>query len=145
MNAFGLSADPIASGELRAALEDPAAGAVVCFEGVVRNHNAGRAVLKLAYQSYEHLALAEGERILAEARARFGLAHIRCVHRVGELAIGDLAVWVGASAAHRDAAFAATRYVIDEVKRRVPIWKKEFYRDGESEWLHPGEEKTAAT
>ena len=139
MSAFALSADPILPAALRAELDDPAAGAVVCFEGVVRNHNAGRAVLRLAYQSYASLALAEGERILAEARARFGLARIRCVHRVGELAIGEVAVWVGASAAHRDAAYAANRYVIDEVKRRVPIWKKEYYGDGESEWLHPGE------
>ena len=138
MRSFELSGEPLAPPALRAALDDPAAGAVVCFEGVVRNHNAGRAVVRLAYQSYESLALAEGERIVEEARERFGLARIHCVHRVGELEIGELAVWVGASAAHRDAAYAASRYVIDEVKRRVPIWKKEYYGDGESEWLHPG-------
>ena len=144
MKSFELSAAPIAVSALRATLDDPGAGAVACFEGVVRDHNAGRAVLRLAYQSYARLAESEGERIIAEARARFDIARIRCVHRVGELAIGELAVWVGASAAHRDAAFASCRYVIDEVKRRVPIWKKEFYRDGESEWLHPGGEPAAA-
>jgi len=109
----------------------------VTFEGRVRNHNEGKTVLRLGYQAYAPLALAEGERILAEAQARFAIERALCVHRTGELAIGDIAVWVGVSAAHRDAAFAACRYVIDEIKRRVPIWKNEFYADGASGWLHP--------
>ena len=71
------------------------------------------------------------------AGARFAILDARCVHRVGSLAIGDLAVWVGVIAAHRDAAFAACRFIIDEVKSRVPIWKNEHYADGESGWLHP--------
>jgi molybdopterin synthase catalytic subunit len=113
------------------------AGACVTFEGWVRDHNEGRPVRRLAYQAYAALATSEGERILAEALARFEIVAARCAHRTGELSIGDLAVWVGVSAAHRAAAFEATRYIIDEVKRRVPIWKNEHYADGESGWLHP--------
>jgi molybdopterin synthase catalytic subunit len=116
---------------------DTSAGASVTFEGWVRDHNAGRAVRGLAYQAYATLAEAEGARILAEAMQQFPIVDARCVHRTGTLEIGDLAVWVGVSAAHRDAAFAACRYIIDEVKKRVPIWKNERYADGESGWLHP--------
>ncbi|WP_330970719.1 molybdenum cofactor biosynthesis protein MoaE, partial [Lysobacter sp. A3-1-A15] len=101
------------------------------------DHNDGRGVQGLRYQAYAALAQAEGERILAEALERFAIVDARCVHRVGELAIGELAIWVGVSAAHRDAAFAACRFVIDEVKARVPIWKHERYADGAADWLHP--------
>ena len=137
MNGFSLSAEPIDVAALRAALSHDAAGGVVVFEGVVRDHNAGRAVRGLAYQAYDALAASEGTRIVDEARARHAVEALVCVHRVGELAIGDVAVFVGASAAHRAAAFDAVRWVIDEVKRRVPIWNKERYTDGDSEWLHP--------
>ncbi|HSX62033.1 MAG TPA: molybdenum cofactor biosynthesis protein MoaE [Tahibacter sp.] len=137
MSAFRLSDQILDAAGLSRELASASAGACVGFEGWVRNHNDGKAVQKLAYQAYAPLALAEGERIMAEAAARFAIERAICVHRTGELAIGDLAVWVGVSAAHRDAAFAACRYVIDEIKRRVPIWKNEFYRDGASGWLHP--------
>ena len=137
MKDFALATEPIDAAALRAALAGDRAGAVVCFEGVVRDHNEGRAVRRLAYQAYAPLAEAEGARIVAAARARHAIERIVCVHRVGELAIGEVAVFVGASAAHRDAAFAACREVIDVVKRSVPIWKKEHYADGESAWLHP--------
>jgi molybdopterin synthase catalytic subunit len=137
MNRFHLSDQAIDSGSLARALTDASAGACVTFEGWVRNENAGRAVQRLDYQAYGPLAQTEGERILGEAKQRFALIDAACVHRVGELAIGDLAVWVGVSAAHRDAAFAACRYIIDEVKQRVPIWKNEHYASGESGWLHP--------
>jgi molybdopterin synthase catalytic subunit len=137
MTAFKLVDVALDVAALRARLDSVAAGAVLCFEGIVRNHNAGRAVMRLAYQAYVELADKEGERILAQARERFALDQIACEHRIGSLKIGDVAVWVGVSAAHRDAAFTACRFVIDEVKLRVPIWKKEFYADGESEWLHP--------
>ena len=137
VNRFELSGQPIDSAACARALVDASAGACVTFEGWVRNENAGRAVQRLDYQAYAPLARSEGERILAEAKQRFALLDVACVHRVGALAIGDLAVWVGVSAAHRDAAFAACRYIIDEVKQRVPIWKNEHYADGESGWLHP--------
>ncbi len=137
MNRFHLSDQPIDSVALARALTDAGAGACVTFEGWVRNENAGRSVWRLDYQAYGPLAQTEGERILGEARQRFALIDAACAHRVGALAIGDLAVWVGASAAHRDAAFAACRYIIDEIKQRVPIWKNEHYASGESGWLHP--------
>ena len=137
MNRFDLSDRPIDSVALSRVLADASAGACVTFEGWVRNENAGRPVQRLDYQAYVPLAQAEGERILEEAKQRFSLVDAACVHRVGALAIGGLAVWVGVSAAHRDAAFAACRYIIDEVKQRVPIWKNEHYASGESGWLHP--------
>jgi molybdopterin synthase catalytic subunit len=134
---FSLSESVIDAAALARELASAGAGACVAFEGWVRDRNEGRAVRRLDYQAYPALAQAEGERILAEARKRFDVIEIRCAHRVGSLAIGELAVWVGVSAGHREAAFAACRYVIDEVKKRVPIWKNEHYTDGESGWLHP--------
>ena len=134
---FRLSDTPIAIDQEKGALDRAAAGACVVFEGWVRDHNEGRAVRRLDYQAYAPLAQLEGEAILAEALARFGALEARCVHRTGSLALGELAVWVGVSAGHRDSAFAACRWIIDEVKQRVPIWKSERYADGESGWLHP--------
>lgn len=137
MSGFLLSDAPLDIAALRAQVLDPRAGGYASFEGWVRDHHAGRAVDGLDYEAYAMLAEREGERILAEAKARFDVIDAGCVHRVGTLAIGDLAVWVGVSAAHRGAAFDACRYIIDEVKRRVPIWKREHYREGDADWLHP--------
>lgn len=133
---FHLSATALDPGILQRQLIDAHAGACVTFEGWVRDHNDGRAVRALDYEAFAELAEKEGARILAEAHACFAVRAIVCVHRVGALAIGDLAVWVGVSAAHRGAAFDACRYVIDEAKARVPIWKKEHYVDGASEWIN---------
>lgn len=137
MSGFRLRRETIAGDELRRALQSHAAGGFCCFEGWVREQHQGRAVLRLDYEAYDALAQSEGDRILDEARANFAVVDVRCDHRVGTLELGDCAVWVGASAAHRDAAFAACRYVIDEVKKRVPIWKREHYADGDSGWIHP--------
>ena len=134
---FRLDDAPIDALALARELASSGAGACVTFEGWVRDRNAGRAVRALDYQAFAPLAEAEGARILAEAMRQFPIVEIRCAHRVGALSVGELAVWVGVSAAHRDAAFAACRYVIDEVKKRVPIWKNEHYADGDSGWLHP--------
>jgi molybdopterin synthase catalytic subunit len=135
--AFEIAAQPFDVPARREALLASGAGAYASFEGWVRDHHQGRAVLGLSYEAYGALAQAEGEKVLAEARANFAIIGVDCVHRVGELAVGELAVWVGVSAAHRDAAFAACRYVIDELKARVPIWKRERYEDGEAVWQHP--------
>ena len=135
---FQLAATPFDVATLRAELLDERVGGYASFEGWVRNNNEGRGVRGLHYQAYEAMALKEGERVLDEALARFDILDARCVHRVGELAIGELAVWVGVSAGHRDAAFAACRFVIDEIKARVPIWKQERYVEGDEGWLHPG-------
>jgi len=117
-------------------LERDSAGACVTFEGWVRNHNEGEAVQALEYESHVGLAEKEGSRIIAEALERFGVTAVVCEHRVGKLAIGDCAVWVGVSADHRGAAFDACRYVIDETKARVPIWKKEHYASGATGWVN---------
>ena len=137
MAGFALADSVIDIAALQATLRDPRAGACASFEGWVRDHNGGRPVIGLRYEAYAELAAREGEAILAEALARFDIVDAACVHRTGDLAIGELAVWVGASAAHRDAAFAACRWIIDEVKARVPIWKHERYAEGEPGWLHP--------
>lgn len=140
MNRFHLSEEPLDADSLRAVLANPQAGACATFEGWVRDHHDGRVVAGLRYEAYATLAGSEGERVVAEALARFDCIEARCAHRIGDLAIGDLAVWVGVAAAHRAAAFDACRYIIDEVKARVPIWKHERYADGQATWRHPGEE-----
>lgn len=132
---FRLTDKPIDAATLRAELENDAAGASVTFEGIVRNHNDGRSVLRLEYEAYLALANNEGEEIVRAAREKFDILGATCVHRTGGLAIGDMAVWVGVAAAHRGEAFDACRYIIDTVKHRVPIWKREFYTDGSVEWV----------
>ena len=133
---FEISADAIDPVELKAELDADRAGACVCFEGWVRNHNDGEPVTALEYESHPSTAVKEGRTILGEALQRFEIVTARCVHRVGKLDIGDCAVWVGVSAEHRGAAFEACRYIIDETKQRVPIWKKEHYTSGASGWVN---------
>ena len=135
---FALSPTPIDIVALRAAMADVRAGGFVSFEGWVRDQNDGRPVLRLDYEAFAPLAEKEGTRILEETRRNFAVFDIRCVHRIGRLELGDLAVWVGVSAQHRGAAFDACRFVIDEVKSRVPIWKKEFYAGGDTGWVNAG-------
>ena len=136
MSTFRFSKTAVDLQALRAEFEDPTAGGYAAFEGWVRNHNEGLAVTRLEYEAFELLATAEAERIIAEATERFGIVKAASVHRLGSLAIGDLAVWVGVSARHRAEAFAACRYIIDELKHRVPIWKKEHYVNGDSGWVN---------
>ena len=125
--------DPVA---LKQDLLDATAGAAVTFEGWVRNHHGGEAVAALEYEAYGPVAEPEGSRILDEAIGRFEIVTAFGRHRTGLLSIGDCAVWVGVSAAHRGAAFDACRYIIDELKARVPIWKKEHYAAGPSGWVN---------
>lgn len=141
---FSISTAPVDPMALKRTLEADEAGACVCFEGWVRNHNDGEPVTALEYETHEPLAVKEGERVLAEALERFAVVRVECVHRAGKLEIGDCAVWVGVSAAHRGAAFDACRYVIDEIKQRLPIWKKEHYVSGESGWVNCVRPDTAA-
>lgn len=137
MSLFLISEAPFDIAPLREQLLGHDAGAYASFEGWVRNHNEGRAVQGLFYESYRALAETEGQAIVDEALQRFAITRAACVHRTGELALGDLAVWVGVSAGHRGPAFEACRWIIDEVKSRVPIWKHERYAQGSSTWLHP--------
>ncbi len=133
---FCLQDTAIDSRSLIDSLRDSRGGALVTFEGWVRNHNDGRQVTMLEYEAYGELAKKEAERILQEAIQRFSILNARCVHRIGTLAVADMAVWVGVTSVHRDEAFQACRYIIDEVKKRVPIWKKEHYIDGSSSWVN---------
>lgn len=133
---FSLSAEPILRESLTAGLAEHKAGALATFEGWVRNHNEGRAVTLLEYECFEPLSRKEAERILDEAMHQFNILDAVCVHRVGALQVGEIAVWIGVTAEHREAAFKACQYIIDEIKVRLPIWKKEHYTDGTSEWVN---------
>jgi molybdopterin synthase catalytic subunit len=133
---FRLTQSAIDTSRARSELLDGGAGGCVAFEGWVRDHNQGLEVTRLEYEAFHDLAVKEGERIVAEALRRFPVRHALCIHRVGTLALRDMAVWVGVSAAHRGEAFEACRFIIDEVKHRVPIWKKEHYRSGDSGWVN---------
>ena len=112
----------------------PADGAVCLFVGVVRNENGGRRVRYLEYEAYEEMALPLMRQIAEEAAARWPVTDVRVVHRLGRLEIGEPSVAVAVASPHRAEAFEACRYVIDTVKAKVPIWKKEFYQDGDA-WL----------
>ncbi len=136
MSLFRFSSKPLDLQALRRELTDPSCGGFASFEGWVRNHNEGQRVSKLEYEAFVPLAIREGERVIEEARERFGLRNLLCVHRLGELELGEVAVWVGAASSHRDEAFRACRYIIDEVKHRLPIWKKEHYLSGTSGWVN---------
>lgn len=133
---FALSDTKLNLARLNASLDNPSTGALVTFVGRVRNHNEGQSVLRLDYEAYEALAEKEGRRIIEEALEKFEIEDAVCIHRTGRLIIGDAAVWVGVISAHRDAAFQATRYIIDQVKTRLPIWKKEHYQNGEAVWVN---------
>ena len=131
-NVIALTRNPIEVGALGAAT--PADGAICTFVGVVRDHNAGRAVRYLEYEAFEDMALPLMEEIAVEARRRWAITSIAIVHRLGRLEIGEASVAVAVVSPHRAEAFAACRYAIDTLKSRVPIWKKEFYADG-AVWL----------
>lgn len=135
MSGFRIVESAIDTQAARAGLLRAQAGGYVSFEGWVRDHHAGKAVERLVYSAYRDMAEAEGSRIVAQALSRFEIEAALCLHRVGELAIGDMAVWVGVSAGHRGAAFDACRFIIDTIKHDVPIWKHEFYRDGSAAWV----------
>lgn len=124
-----LTADPLDPRVTEAAVRTDQDGAVVCFTGVVRDHSRGKAVTGLEYQAYEPMALRQMQRIADTVRERWGLA---CAihHRIGPVAVGEVAVVVAVASAHRAEAFDACRWAIDTVKNEVPIWKKEFATDG---------------
>jgi len=135
MKEFKITPDVISLQSISAMKENNGIGARSVFEGTVRNINDGHKVKKLKYECYESLAIKEGNQILDEAIKKFDLINALCIHRVGTLEIGETAVIVVTTSGHRDESFKGCRYIIDEVKCRVPIWKKEHYKDGETEWL----------
>jgi molybdopterin synthase catalytic subunit len=122
--------EPIDVSEIKEDLADPEDGAAVLFEGVVRNNTRGRRTLYLDYEAYESMALNEMEKLAQAALERFKVRDVCLVHRLGRLAIGETSVLIGVASPHRVAAFEACRWLIDTLKKTVPIWKKEYFEDG---------------
>jgi molybdopterin synthase catalytic subunit len=133
---FSVSDTPIDVAAARQAVADRSCGALVVFEGWIRDHNEGQEVERLEYEVYRPVAVKEGERIIDEAVERFGVSNALCIHREGLLELGEVAVLVCVSSPHRGEAFDACRYIIDQAKTRLPIWKKEHYVSGVSEWVN---------
>jgi len=132
---FTLSDQALNADNLKAQVINNRSGGFVSFEGWVRNHNHNKSVQQLDYQAHDKLATQVGNEILDEAREQFAINEAVCSHRVGLLKVGDMAIWVGVSADHREAAFAACQYILNQTKARVPIWKNEHYSDGETGWV----------
>jgi adenylyltransferase/sulfurtransferase len=144
MPEFLLTDATIATAELTESLRNAAAGAFVAFEGWVRDHHDGREVKGLEYEAFAEMAQGEGKRLLDEARQRFAIIEAHAVHRTGSLAVGDCAIWVGVTAAHRQEAFLACRWIMDTVKDRLPVWKKEFFVGCEPVWVHASSGSSSA-
>src|SRR5216684_5801907 len=140
-NMYALVRKPIETAEIVAQLKAPADGAVVVFEGIVRNHSGNRATLYLEYDAYEPMAIAKMREIGDRMREKFSIRRFAMVHRLGRLEIGETSVLIAVCSAHRAPAFEACRFGIDTLKRTVPIWKKEYFRDG-SAWAE-GENPSA--
>ena len=133
-----LNHDPIDSSEVLASVQAPEAGAVVLFLGTTREFTAGRQTESLDYESYGEMAVRKLEELEQQARQRWSLTEVTIVHRLGHLGIGEASVAIAVSAPHRKDAFTAGQWLIDTLKEIVPIWKKENWADGSSEWVHPG-------
>ena len=129
-----LTTDPLDIGKIARQVVPPESGATVTLDGYVRQFTKGRETLYLVYEAYEPMALKEMEKLTAAAREQFEISHISIVHRLGRLEIGETSVVIAVAAPHRKAAFAACEWLIRELKRTVPIWKKEIYAGGE-EWI----------
>jgi len=132
-----LTRDPIDAASLVAAAKAAEDGAVVVFDGIVRNHSRGRRTLHLDYEAYEEMALRQMRELASTARRRFSVRQVTIVHRLGRLEIGQTSILIVVASAHRSAAFEACRWLIDTIKQTVPIWKKETFADG-AVWA-PGE------
>ncbi len=125
-----LTREPIDGARLAAEAKRGEDGAVVVFDGIVRNNTRGRRTLHLDYEAYEEMALNLMEELAAEARAKFGVREVKIVHRLGRLMVGETSVLIVVASAHRGQAYEASRWVIDTLKKKVPIWKKETFEDG---------------
>lgn len=141
---FHLTHEPIDSAALQARIAAPEAGALTIFEGRVRNHHLGQPVTLLEYEAFDEMAQREGEAIVAETEQLYPGVRVECVHRTGALAIGEAAIWIGVASPHRQQGFAACRHVIEEVKLRLPVWKKEHRPGGAAEWVNCSAEAIAA-
>lgn len=132
-----VTADPIPLATLAAATPDPCDGAQILFVGVVRNHADGRPVRGMRYEAYDGMALEVLQAIVDEAEQGHEVTRVEAVHRTGELGLGEPSVAILVTGPHRDAAYQASRYVIEEIKKRLPVWKHEHFTDGEARWV-PG-------
>lgn len=132
---FALSSSPLEEMDLQNGFCDDSAGAKVVFEGRVRDHNKGKSVKALVFEAQESLCRSEICKIFKEVQDKFDVIDARCFHRTGSVDVGQMAVWIGVISAHRDDAFKACQHIIDELKQRLPVWKKEYYSDGESDWI----------
>ncbi len=143
-----LQREPICADDLLAQLKNGEDGAVVIFDGIVRNHTRGRRTLYLDYEAYEAMALDQMQTLARDAKRRFDVREIGLIHRLGRLQVGETSVWIAVASAHRAAAFEACRWIIDTLKKTVPIWKKEHFEDG-AVWADgepfPGEIRGHAT
>lgn len=135
MDYIAVQGAPIDAGMLLGQLPAAADGAVLLFCGIVRETNDGRPVAGLEYEAYAPMAEAVLREIASEARSRWETGNIAVVHRTGALYIGEISVAIAVASPHREAAYTASRYIIEELKRRVPVWKHEHYLDGEANWL----------
>ncbi len=131
---------PIDIASLRGKLADPGVGALGWFEGVTRQTTDDRITERLCYEAHRPMAILELEKLATIAIARFSLRKLVIVHRLGEVPVGQASIVVGCSSAHRPATFAALPWIMDVLKREVPIWKQESYADGSSQWVHPTDE-----
>jgi molybdopterin synthase catalytic subunit len=125
-----LTREPIDAEEPIAAAKHGEDGAVVVFDGIVRNHTRGRRTLHLDYEAYEEMAARQMRELAREARSRFGVRQVTMIHRLGRLEVGETSVLIVVASAHRAQAFEASRWLIDTLKKTVPIWKKETFEDG---------------
>jgi len=129
-SSFALTREPIPADRLVAAAKQGEDGAVVVFDGIVRNNTRGRRTLYLDYEAYEEMAEKQIRELAAEAGTKFGVRHVAIVHRLGRLMVGETSVLIIVASAHRAAAYEASRWLIDTLKKTVPIWKKETFADG---------------
>lgn len=129
-----LSSAPLSIDAAYTSVQDPSCGGICLFIGTIRNHNKGENVTRLEFSSYDPMALREMKKIGEEAKINHDLKHVAIHHRKGDMDIGDIAVIIAVSSAHRKAAFTGCEWIIDQLKERVPIWKKEFLEDG-SYWV----------
>ncbi len=134
---ISITSSPIDSATVTDAVRDHRAGAVVLFLGTVREFTGDTQTSSLTYEAFEEMAIASLNEIIQAAQEKWSLVRCAVVHRVGPLELGEIAVAVAVSSAHRAAAFEAGQWIMDTIKQQTPIWKREFYADGTTEWVHP--------
>lgn len=137
-----ITREPIDHTQITESVRSNDAGAVLLFLGTVREMTNSRRTVALDYDAYDTMAVAKMQELETEAREQWNLEKVSLVHRLGHLELGEISVAVAVSSPHREAAFQAGKFLIDELKVRVPVWKKENWDDGSTEWVHPIEEKT---